>query len=226
MNNDFFKAVIFDMDGTMAYTEPLHFKAFSAVFAEFGVTWEYNEFINKYSGTGSHNIISSVLKDREKADAISDPTGRLLDALALKKKEFYIQLVESSDIAVVNGLYEFVEMLKSQSIPYLIASGTNADNVRSVLSKIGLAADFPVIISGEDIKSAKPAPDIFLLAAEKLGVKPEDCMVLEDAVAGVKAAKSAKMYCVGFTTTTTAERLSGAGADMVVDDYFGLMEGW
>ena len=212
------KAVIFDMDGTMAHTEPLHFRAFSAIFEEFGATWEYDEFIKKYSGTGSHNIISGVLQDRGK-------TYKDLDALALKKKDIYRQLVESAEIAVVDGLYEFIEMLKTEGVPYLIASGTNADNVRSVLERIGLSTDFPVIVSGEDIKRAKPAPDIFLLAAEHLGAKPDDCMVLEDAVAGVKAAKTAKMYCVGFTTTTTAERLKGAGADMVVEDYFGLMLG-
>ena len=149
-------AIIFDMDGTMVLSEPLHFKAFSDVFAVFGITWTYDEFITLYSGTGSHSIIGGVLKNR----GVSDYN---LDSLVQKKKEIYQHLVETSELSVVNGLYEFVDQMLKQGIKYIIASGTNADNVRTVLKKIKLDSVFQEIISGEDIKRAKPDPEIFLL---------------------------------------------------------------
>lgn len=207
------KGIIFDLDGTIVLSEPLHYEAFCEIFKKFGVAWEYDEFIKNYAGTGSYNIIPKVLQSRGIKDFDTE-------ALVAEKKQIFQRLLETKKLLVVPGFFEFLAEIKKRGLRKIIASGTNSDNVRKMLENAGILHEFPEIISGEDIKNAKPDPEIFLIAMSKLGFsKPEDCVVLEDSGAGVKAAKTGGFYCIAFTTTTEKSILEKLGADLIVKDY-------
>jgi len=96
-----------------------------------------------------------------------------------------------------------------------IASSTTMENIRLIIGSLGIEKYFKAVITGHDVTEGKPSPQVFLLAAQRLGAEPKNCIVFEDAVAGVKAAKSAGMYCVAITNTHPGEKLNEA--DLIVD---------
>lgn len=209
-------AIIFDLDGTIVFSHPTHFAAYEKLFAELGITWSYREFNDMFAGIGARAIIHTILTrhDVEKFD---------LDALVNKKRDMFNELLSHKKLETVPGFFAFLEEVKRRDFKKTIASGSHTENIRAMLRNIGVDGDFPIITSGEEVPHPKPAPDIFLKAAEKLGVKPAECLVFEDTTHGVRAAKLAGMRCIALKTTTEAERLQEAGADMLAEDYDELL---
>jgi HAD superfamily hydrolase (TIGR01509 family) len=119
----------------------------------------------------------------------------------------------------VSGAKEFLRECKKRKLRVAIASSAFGGYVNEMVEKIGLKEFFKVVVCAGDAKRGKPFPDLFLLAAEKLGVEPSKCLVVEDAVYGVIAAKRAGMKCAGITTTTSQKELKKAGADLVFSNY-------
>lgn len=210
------KCIIFDMDGTITLTEQLHFKAFDAVFRAHGVNdFTFEEEQVKYAGSGSKNIFTKVFADR--GIAISPEE---LEKCVAEKRELYKKIVQESEISVVAGVKEFVEMLDKRGIKRIIATGnSDLDAVRFILEKVGLAKFFPDILSISEVPRGKPFPDVFIEAAKRMGCEKNECVVLEDAINGVEAAKAAGIRCIALATTTKTGDLLKAGADEAVKDY-------
>ncbi|MBI2638986.1 HAD family phosphatase [Candidatus Peregrinibacteria bacterium] len=210
------QAVIFDLDGTIVFSHPTHFKAYEKLFGEFGITWTFEEFERVFAGTGAPKIIFDILTRSGVRDFD-------INALVAKKRDIFNQLMAGQRLAVVPGFFEFLGELKQRGIKKIIASGSTTSNIHAMLANIDVLEDFPQVVSTvDDVPIPKPAPDIFLAASAILGVEPRDCLVLEDTTHGVKAAKKAGMKCIAFTTTTDAEALRAAGADLVTADYRGI----
>lgn len=205
------KAVIFDMDGTIVISEPFHFQAFCEVFAKFGIKYEYDEFTHKFAGTGSKNIFTKIFKEHGIKEDIT--------TYAEEKKDILQKLLRENKLEIVKGFKKFFVKIKQKGIKTAIASGTSLDNIELTLQNIGFEKDFEVLTSGREVANNKPAPDILLLTAKRLKVKPEECLVIEDAISGVLSAKNAGMRCIAVATTTKTEALKKAGADLVVEDF-------
>jgi HAD superfamily hydrolase (TIGR01509 family) len=139
---------------------------------------------------------------------------REVDAIAAKKEETFRRLIKDN-IKAFPGVMELIKSLAGAGFQIAIVSSTPIENIRLITETLEIKKYFKFFITGKDVTEGKPSPQGFLLAAQKLRLKPEECVVMEDAVAGVRAAKSAGMYCIAVTNTRPREDL--AEADIVVN---------
>lgn len=184
-------AVIFDLDGLLADTECLHCRAYQLALSEHGVDLQDAEYAEHWVRYG--NGIADWVSLR----------GLTLDphALRLRKSSHYIDLLASS-LRPMDGALELLEFLHGK-VRIALASSSYRDAVEGVISGLGIARFFEVIVTGLDVQHVKPAPDIFLKAAGDLGVPPSECLVLEDAEKGVIAAHRAGMRCIAIPNDYT-----------------------
>lgn len=195
------RAVIFDMDGVLVDSEPLINAAAVAMFRENGLIVQPDDFL-PFVGAGEDRYIGGV------AEHYDFP----LDLPAAKHRtyEIYLDLVPSQ-LEAFPGVLDLVHACRGARLLVAVASSADEIKVHANLQKIGLPiSSWDAVVWGEDLKNKKPAPDIFLSAAEKLGVKPAACVVIEDAVNGVQAAQAAGMRCIAVAHTFPADRLHEA----------------
>jgi len=179
-----FRAYIFDCDGTVVDSMPLHYRAWKAALAEWNCDFPEDLFYS-WGGKPVRNIIA----DLNQIYSLTMP----VDALAVRKESLYLAQLPSLKV-----IAEVVEHITAQHgrIPLAVASGSRRDSVVGSLTTVGLLHKFDTIVSAGDYIHAKPAPDCFLLAAERLGVAPRDCLVFEDTQLGIQAATVAGMASV------------------------------
>ena len=186
------KAVIFDLDGVIVSTDDLHYKAWKhmADLEKIDFDKKINHRLRGVSRMESLNIIlekaTKKYSDQEKEE------------LARIKNDYYVDLLnELTPNDILPNVNEVLIALREKSIK--IAIGSSSKNAKNILNHIELSDMFDVIADGHDINHSKPAPDVFLIAAKRLGVDPKDCIVVEDAVAGIEAAKRADMIAVAVS---------------------------
>lgn len=204
--NESIRAVIFDMDGVLVDSESLINAAAIAMFKEKGLIVQPADFL-PFVGAGEDRYIGGV------AEKYNFP----LDLPAAKQRtyEIYLSLVPSQ-LEAFSGAYDFVLACRNTGLFVAVASAADKIKVFANLQKLNLPPEFwDTVVVADQVKHKKPAPDIFLAAAQNLDVKPEACVVIEDAVNGIRAAKAAGMRCIAVATTFPAERLQEA--DLVRD---------
>ncbi len=185
------KGVIFDLDGVIVKTDDMHYKAWSKIASEENIYFDMN-INHKLRGVSRLESLNIILEKSNK-----DYNSQQKMELADRKNNFYkeyISLLNSSDL--LSGVNEVLSELKNRG--FKIAIGSSSKNADFIINKIGLENIFDIIISGKDIKKTKPDPEIFSLAAQKMMLEPEHCVVVEDAEAGIEAAKAAGMKAVGI----------------------------
>lgn len=209
------QGIIFDMDGTITLTEPLHHQAFAAVFREYGIEFPYEDEIRRFAGGGSKNVFSTIFSEHRKKLSAEE-----IEQCIAKKKSLYTKIVQETEIPFVKGVHEFVRRIHERGLKKIIATGnSNLEAVRFILEKVKLLEFFPEIVSVVEVAHAKPFPDVFLEAARRMHVECQYALVLEDAINGVNAAKAAGIRCIAFETTTSRADLIKAGAASVLKDY-------
>ncbi|MDD3296321.1 MAG: beta-phosphoglucomutase family hydrolase [Candidatus Omnitrophica bacterium] len=208
-----FKGAIFDLDGVIVNTVPLHFKAWQKMFREYGKDINFEDYKNKVDGIPRIDGARAILTQ------LSPPE---LEKAASLKQDYFLELLNSQGVEVYQSTLDLIILLKEESVK--IAAISSSKNCLSILRQVKIIDLFEAIITGKDGIKGKPAPDIFLAAAERLGLRNEGCVVFEDAVLGVEAAKKASMKCVGIDRYDSPQRLSKA--DIVVSDLseIGLLE--
>ncbi len=192
------RAVIFDMDGVLVDSESLINAAAVAMFKEKGLVVQSDDFL-PFVGAGEDRYIGGV------AEQYDFP----LDLPAAKRRTYkiYLDLVPSR-LEAFPGVLDLVHACRAAGFLMAVASSADEIKVHANLQKIGLPMKFwDAVVWGEAVKNKKPAPDIFLLAAQKLGINPKECVVVEDAVNGVQAARAAGMRCIAVAHTFPAGRL-------------------
>jgi HAD superfamily hydrolase (TIGR01509 family) len=198
------RAVIFDLDGVIADSEALHVKAWRILFAHHGLAATEEEFEH---GIGLRDVDwLDYLFSRRNEDA---DTTWWQDA----KREVFRGILEREG-RPFPGADGLIAALSDAGLLLAVASNSWRENIETMVRKLAADHRFRVLTGHEDVTRAKPAPDIYLLTAERLGVDPAACVVIEDSPVGIQAAKAAGMRCVGVTHTLPAERLTEA--DMVV----------
>jgi HAD superfamily hydrolase (TIGR01509 family) len=209
--NSKIRAVIFDMDGVLTDSEPLINAAAIAMFQEKGLHVLPEDFV-PFVGAGEDRYIGGV------AEKYNFPLN--LPQAKHRTYEIYLDLVPSR-LQVFPGAQELVHTCRRASLKVAVASSADRIKVAANLEKIGLpVASWDAVVTGEDVRAKKPAPEIFLSAASKLNLKPAECVVVEDAVNGVQAAKAASMRCVAVAQTFAPERLHEA--DLVRPNISGV----
>ncbi|MFH1622543.1 MAG: beta-phosphoglucomutase family hydrolase [Candidatus Omnitrophota bacterium] len=200
-----FKAAIFDLDGVIVDTVPIHFKAWKRMFTEYGKDFTFEDYKQKVDGIPRIDGGRAILKD------ISDED---LKKACDRKQEYFLEFIEKEEIPAYDSTLKLIKELQSHSIK--IANISSSKNCKRLLKRINLIDEMEAIVDGTEITKGKPDPQVFLMAAERLKVKPEDCLVFEDAVLGVEAAKRANMLCVGIDRYNDPKRLKKA--DIIVSD--------
>jgi len=179
-----FRAYLFDCDGTIADSMPLHYRAWKKALAEYGCTYEEDLF---YAWGGKP--VRKIIADLNEMQGLNMP----VDTLAERKESYY-----HAQLHELKGIPDVLEHIEAQHgrIPFAVVSGSRRASVMGSLTALGLVGKFDVLVCAEDYKHGKPAPDGFLLAAEKLGVAAEHCLVFEDTELGIQAATAAGMQSV------------------------------
>ena len=204
------KGLIFDMDGTLVDNLAYHFKSFEAYVQREGFTM-LEPLSLKINGMHSNDIFPMLLGDEVVAEY-----G--LDRLNREKEEVYREMYRPH-IKPIKGVIELMQAAKAAGVKCAIGSSGCRENVEMIIEGLGLADLIDASISGSDVTHGKPHPEIFTKAHEALGLKAEDCVVVEDAVNGILAGLAAGCKCVAVTTTASSEVLSEAGASLCFEDY-------
>ena len=198
-------AAIFDLDGVIVNTVPLHFKAWQGMFSEYGKEFTFEDYKQKVDGIPRIDGARAILRDLNDEE---------LKKASDKKQVLFLKYLSSEDIPVYNTTVNLVKALKKEKIKRGVISSSK--NCLPILRKVGLVDLFDVIITGNDVTKGKPDPQVFFMAADRMSAEPGFCVVFEDAVLGVEAAKRAGMKCVGIDRYGEPERLKKA--DLVVSD--------
>ncbi|MFF8725751.1 HAD family hydrolase [Streptomyces sp. NPDC015171] len=195
--------VIFDNDGVLVDSEPISNRLLAAQLTELGHPTSYEESIRDYMGSAMHRIHDLVL----------ERTGQRLPEDFDEVFHARVFAAFERELRPVAGVTEVLEKLAADGVPYCVASSGSHARIRVGHRTTGLDRWFDEdrIFSSEDVGRGKPAPDLFLYAAERMGVAPERCVVVEDSPLGVQAAVAAGMDVYGFTAMTPAARLADAG---------------
>jgi beta-phosphoglucomutase len=201
-------AVLWDLDGTLVDSEEYHWRAWRDTMAAEGVPITREQFLATF-GQRNDSIVPQLLG--------SDLTAERVERIGEAKEVCYRQLVRERGLAPLPGAAEWVERLKEDGWLQAIASSGPRRNVEVVLEALRFTASFQAIVSAEDVEHGKPDPEVFLVAASRLGVEPSRCVVVEDAVAGIEAARRAGMRNIGLSRGGTP-----LAADVVVGSLAGL----
>mgnify|MGYP004495010251 CR=1 FL=1 len=210
------KAVIFDLDGVLVTTDELHFKAWKALAEELGITGFTMADNARQRGVSRMASLEVVLEKTDKTFTDEEKV-----ALAEKKNSTYVKSLDTlSPSDALGGVNEFIGYLKEKGIKTAIGSASK--NTPLILEKTKLADKFDAISCGLDTTKSKPDPEVFLIAAGKLGIAPEECVVIEDSDAGIEAAKAGGMYAVavGEAEHNTKADISVSS----VDDLYRIIE--
>jgi beta-phosphoglucomutase len=200
-------AVIFDLDGVITDTAEFHYLAWKELGEEVGVPFT-REFNEELKGVSRMDSLEKILALGHKQNDFTDEEK--FD-LATRKNDHYVRLIEGitpSDI--LPGIKELISSIKEKG--YKLGLASVSKNAFSVMNKLGLTDQFDVIVDAAKIKNGKPDPEIFLTAADLLGVEPEECLGIEDAAAGVESIKGAGMFAVGVGSRETLSK-----ADLVYE---------
>jgi len=200
------KAVLFDLDGVLVDSEVHSTKASDQVLADVGIYLTDDERKLVYG----RRTIDNYKRHIKNRGLDLDP-----DELLSRKTQVYKKLIKGK-LEPLPGAIELVKKLKESKIKICVVSSSTLERVEASLNEVGLLWEFPVIISGNCCSKGKPDPEPFIIASEKLQVKPKECLVIEDAEAGIKAAKSAEMRCIAVESPNThGQDLSNA--DLIVN---------
>lgn len=199
------------MDGTLVDNTDVHFKAFEIFCHRYGVK-DWQSRFAAVIGRGNDDILRALL-----GDETVDKWGS--QALAEEKEAIYREIYAPT-ITPVEGLRELLARLRTLGIRCAVGSSGCRKNVDFVLERCGIAEYFDARVSGDRVSRCKPDPEIYLTAATELGLKPSDCLVFEDAPAGIEAAARAGVRrTIALTTSLPAERLRDSSAAYVVRDF-------
>jgi beta-phosphoglucomutase len=186
------RAIIWDLDGTLIDSSAFHWEAWQEVMTSENLNLTYEDYLSDF-GKRNDEILRGRLGDK-----ITDAD---IARITRAKEEKYRDLVRGRGLKLLPGAEYWLRQLKADSFLQALATSSPRGNIDAVFTALGVERYFDVVVSAEEVKQGKPAPDVFLAAAEKLGVAPTSCIVIEDAPAGIEAAHRAGMKAVGVRTT-------------------------
>lgn len=207
------KAVLFDMDGVIVNTEPLHQKSYSLMFSDVNIDVP-QQLYSSFTGQ-STKAICEMLIDRFKL-----PLGveTLMD---IKRYHFKYLFENDEELDLLPGVLDLIKDYHSQGLTLVLASSATMENIDNIFNRFDLNQYFVAKLSGADLKASKPHPEIFENAAKASGFDRDKCMVIEDSTNGIKAAKDAEIFCVGYNHLQSSDQ-DYSLADLVVHDFKAL----
>ena len=201
------------MDGVLIDSGVWHRAAWQALLAEMGLDPARPDFWRLTIGRPGEEAVPLLL-----GKTLPDREAR---RLARRKRDLYVELARGG-LRAVEGAPAFIEHLARRGIPRAVGTSASRMDVERMLGGVGLRRHFEVVVTAEDVRLGKPDPEVYVLAARRLGAAPVACVVFEDSVVGIQAARRAGMRAIGVTTAYGEEELRAAGAELVIGDFEGL----
>lgn len=198
--------VIFDMDGVLADTGPIHFDSWVKLASEIGKKFTKN-FFDKTFGRTSPEIVRKLVGP--------DINQEKIEHWANSKEQYYREMVKDK-LKPLPGVLDLIKDIKKEKLKLALGSSGPAANVELLLTTLKIKNFFDCVVTGDDVKAGKPAPDIFLSVSRRLNIRPKNCIVFEDAPVGIEAAKRATMKVIALTTTHEKKAL--LNADLIIKD--------
>jgi beta-phosphoglucomutase family hydrolase len=202
------KAVIFDLDGVIAETEHAHIQAEKETMLKHGIKISEDE-LHQYTGTTAKQMFTDLIRRYQ--------LKTTFDEIFNQKEEIMFKLLERG-VEPTKGVIKLLNKLKRARIRLGIASSSHTRLIDYVLNELGIADMFDSIVGAEDITNSKPDPEIFLKCAKRLNMEAKECLVVEDSMLGVKAAKKAGMKCLGYRNPNSGNQ-DLSKADILTDDF-------
>ena len=197
--------VIFDWDGVVIHSEDQHLRSWEGLAAEIGETIPEGAFAASF-GMRNQQIVPDVFRWADRDD------DERIQTLGDRKEAIYRELIRQEGITPLPGVLALLDDLRAQAIPTVVGTSTPRENVQTIMSVTGLEDKFHAIVSAEDVSQGKPHPEVFLTAAERIKREPSQCVVIEDAHVGVRAAKAGGIKVLAVATTHPADSLTEADA--------------
>ena len=205
------KGVLWDLDGVIVDTAPFHFQAWKKTFKEMGLPFSQEEFTLIF-GRRNRDILMEV---------VGEPLSmEEMEGISARKESLFREALRGN-VRPLPGVLFWLEELKRRGYRQALATSAPRENMEMMVGSLGIEGFFDEIVLADEVSAGKPDPEVFLLAAKALQLSPARCIVIEDAVAGVEAAKRAGMRCIGVATSHPRKAL--AEADMVVDSLNDLV---
>jgi len=204
------KAIIFDMDGVLVNSEPLHRKAYFDMFEEFNLNVS-NRLYESFTGKST----SAICKELCKIFDLSISHEKLMLS---KRKHFKTIFDNDPEFQMIDGALSLIKNYFYNNLTLILASSASMTNINRIFKKFDLDKFFKAKISGADLKESKPNPEIFIKAAKLSGFNKSECIVIEDSTNGVIASKSAGIYCIGFNSPNSKNQ-NYDKADLVVSNF-------
>ena len=200
------RAVIFDMDGVLVDSMPYHADAWIIVFSEIGIYIKRQD-VYEVEGSNHEGIVRMIFKKAGRTPALEE-----LEELSHKKREIFTRI---NDVKVFEGIYDCLDFLKDRCLLGVV-SGSDKGVVMEIIERF-FPDTFDAIVTGNDVKEGKPSPEPYLKAVGMLGVRKNECIIIENAPLGVESAKRAGLYCIAIPTDVEARWLKNA--DVVLESH-------
>jgi len=209
------KAVIFDMDGTIVDSEPIYERVNDEIYEKYGFDLTQADY-NRHLGSNLRDVWTDILERHPVKEEFSH--YKIEDFMEEHIHSYYQGLKEADDLELMPNVEHWFQFFKEHGYQMIIASSSYAPVIKYIYQRFGLERYMEGYVDGNSIENGKPAPDIFLKAAEKLGVKPEECLVIEDSEHGVNGAHQAGASVVAFNRAQD-ESQDFSNADLIIEDY-------
>ena len=204
------KAVLFDMDGVIVDTEPLHSKAYYLMFKAVNIEVS-DELYASFTGQSTISICRKLCTHFKLSETP--------ETLVVFKRKFFKQIFETDeDLHLIDGVLDLIKDYHNNGLTLVLASSASMTTINNVFERFNLNQYFIAKLSGADLKDSKPHPEIFIKAAEASGYQKQECFVIEDSTNGIKASKAAGIYCVGFKSPHSKNQ-DYSKADLVISDF-------
>lgn len=205
------KAIIFDLDGTLVDSLPYHHESWRIFFKNNNLEeHDFSEVLKEYKGGGTLELMTSVFGDMYTKDELKKMTD---------DKEIIFRDIYKSKIYPIEGLNKFLDNLKENNILLSIGSNAIRKNVLMTIEELGITDYFSSIICGDEVSKGKPDPEMYLKTLSNLKMDKNECIIFEDSIEGVTAAKNAGIKSIGVTSSQSSEILKSVGAFKTINDY-------
>jgi beta-phosphoglucomutase len=208
-------ALIFDFDGIIVDTEPIHYRAFQEILQPLGLGYSWTDYVSRYMGFDDREAFREAFKAQSKSIS-NDELGRMIS----QKASVFLEIIEKG-IQPYPGVVDFIRNTAGK-MPLALCSGALISDITPILHQLGIADQFDVVVTADDVAASKPDPTSYVLAVQRLSaaypdstIKPQNCLAIEDTPAGIESAKGAGIVVLAVTNSYPAEKLSGA--DHIID---------
>jgi len=202
------RAILFDHDGTLVDSEPMHFRMWAAVLARYGVTLSEQQYIAHYAGVPNPASAADIVR----RFGLNEDPANIVAAKNAAAREF----LRASAYPLMDGALAAIAEFRRTGLALAVVTGAGANGVRATLRAHDLGDHFATVVSGDDVRASKPAPDCYLLALERLGLPAADCLAIEDTQHGLRAARAAGIRCLVLPTPMSRHH-DFEGAEAVLD---------